>query len=140
VYSWLRKQERRPAMRRPLIFALAAAMVTGGGVFAQTTPGWEPFAKTYDGSRPVLLTGEVLTTDFSGSRGRLTLADHSQAGTPTVWTIDGGAKVTMRESGLTEEVLKPGVVITVRGYQAKDGSNLAMARDITFPDGRKVLN
>ena len=35
--------------------------------------------------------------------------------------------------------LKPGSEIVVDGYQAKDGSNKANGRDVTFPDGRKLF-
>jgi hypothetical protein len=35
--------------------------------------------------------------------------------------------------------LKPGTQIVVDGYQAKDRSNRANGRDITFTDGRKIF-
>jgi hypothetical protein len=35
--------------------------------------------------------------------------------------------------------LKAGTQVTVRGYLARDRSNLANARDVTLPDGRRVL-
>jgi len=35
--------------------------------------------------------------------------------------------------------LPAGTEILVDGYQAKDGSNRANGRDLTFPDGKKIF-
>jgi hypothetical protein len=41
--------------------------------------------------------------------------------------------------GVTRDTLKIGTMVVVNGYQAKDGSNRANGRDITYPDGRKLF-
>jgi hypothetical protein len=38
-----------------------------------------------------------------------------------------------------EGYLKIGTEVKISGYQAKDGSNRANGRDITYPDGRKLF-
>jgi len=41
--------------------------------------------------------------------------------------------------GFNRNTLELGTVIVVSGYQAKDGTNKANGKDITFEDGRKLL-
>ena len=41
--------------------------------------------------------------------------------------------------GFTKQSLLPGTEIAVDGYQAKDGTNRANGRDLTFPDGTKLF-
>ena len=41
--------------------------------------------------------------------------------------------------GLTKESLPPGSVISVEGYQAKDGSTRAVGRNIVFANGKKFF-
>ena len=55
------------------------------------------------------------------------------------WMVEGGTPNTLLRRGLTRNTLKPGTQIVVDGYQAKDRSNRANGRDITFTDGRKIF-
>jgi hypothetical protein len=41
--------------------------------------------------------------------------------------------------GWNRSSLKIGDTVIVKGYRARDGSRLAAARSINFPDGRSVL-
>ena len=41
--------------------------------------------------------------------------------------------------GFTKESLPPGTEIIVEGYQAKDKSNRAVGKNITFSDGRRLF-
>ena len=41
--------------------------------------------------------------------------------------------------GVEEDTLKPGDLVTVEGFRAKDGSNTANARSVVLSDGRKVF-
>jgi hypothetical protein len=53
--------------------------------------------------------------------------------------VEGGTPNTLFRRGVTKDSLAVGTEIVVDGYQAKDGSNRANGRDITFPDGRKLF-
>jgi hypothetical protein len=41
--------------------------------------------------------------------------------------------------GISNQAIKPGMVITVEGFRAKDGSNNASGGRVTFADGRNVF-
>jgi hypothetical protein len=60
-------------------------------------------------------------------------------GTTTRWMIEGGTPNTLLRHGITKKSLPIGAEVLVDGYRAKDGSNRANGRDITFPDGRKLF-
>jgi len=53
--------------------------------------------------------------------------------------IEGGTPNTLLRRGLTRESLPQGTEILVDGYRAKNGSNRANGRDLSFTDGRKLF-
>jgi len=53
--------------------------------------------------------------------------------------IEGGTPNTLLRNGLKRDSLPAGTEIIVDGYRAKDGTNKANGRDLTFPDGRKLF-
>lgn len=63
----------------------------------------------------------------------------SEDGTVERWAIEGGTPNTLFRQGINRNTLPVGAEVIVDGYQARDGSNRASGRDITFPDGRKLF-
>jgi hypothetical protein len=55
------------------------------------------------------------------------------------WMVEGGAPNALLRRGWNKNSLPEGTEIVVEGFQAKDGSNRANGRDITFPDGKKLF-
>jgi hypothetical protein len=60
-------------------------------------------------------------------------------GTVTNWMIEGGSPNALLRRGFTKNSLPVGSEIVVEGYQAKDASNRANGRDLTFADGTKLF-
>lgn len=60
-------------------------------------------------------------------------------GTVEAWAIEAGTPNVLFRRGFTREALMPGTEITIDGYAAKDGSNRANGRDLTFPDGKMLF-
>jgi hypothetical protein len=60
-------------------------------------------------------------------------------GTTEEWAVEAGTPNTLLRRGFTKQSLLPGTVISVDGYQAKDGSRRANGRDLTLPDGRTLF-
>jgi hypothetical protein len=54
------------------------------------------------------------------------------------WMIEGGSPNILLRAGWTKNSLKPGMEVTVEGYLAKDGSNIANMSVVTMA-GKKVL-
>ena len=60
-------------------------------------------------------------------------------GTVTNWMIEGGSPNALLRLGVNKKSLPPGTEIVVEGYQAKDRRPVGVGRNITFPDGRRLL-
>ncbi len=53
--------------------------------------------------------------------------------------IEGGPPTSLLRRGFTKQSLLAGTEVFVEGFQAKDGSNKANGRDVTFVDGSKLF-
>ena len=60
-------------------------------------------------------------------------------GNVTRWRIEAGTPNALFRRGVTRDSLAAGTEIVVDGYRARDGTNTANGRDMTFPDGRRIF-
>jgi hypothetical protein len=60
-------------------------------------------------------------------------------GKVTSWMVEGGSPNSLLRNGFTKNSLPPGTEIIVEGYQAKDGANRAVGKDLTYPDGKRLF-
>ncbi len=97
------------------------------------------FAAEFDARKSVTLTGTVATIAWTNPHAHIHVDVKDQAGKVTSWDFELGSPNALIRRGWSGHTLKPGDVITVNGYLAKDGSPLANARSITLGDGRKVF-
>jgi hypothetical protein len=97
------------------------------------------FAAEYDANRKVLLTGNVTKIDWTNPHAHFFLDVRDGSGKVSTWDLELTSPNTLQRGGWTRKSLKVGDVVTVNGYLAKDGTNLAHARDIRLADGRRVL-
>src|SRR5262249_28153358 len=58
-------------------------------------------------------------------------------GAVTNWNLELASPNVLVRQGWTRNSLKIGDAITIEGSMAKDGSNMANARRVTLPDGRR---
>ncbi|MBV8906865.1 MAG: hypothetical protein JOZ22_24765, partial [Acidobacteriia bacterium] len=63
----------------------------------------------------------------------------SEDGTVVPWMIEGGSPNSLFRLGFTKNSLPAGTEIIVEGYQAKDRANMAVGKNITFPDGKRLF-
>jgi hypothetical protein len=54
------------------------------------------------------------------------------------WAFEGGPPNVIYRQGWRKDTLKPGDVVTVKGFRAKDGTHLASCSTVKLPDGREV--
>ena len=62
-----------------------------------------------------------------------------QDGKVTTWMVEGGSPNALFRMGFSKDSLPPGTVILVEGYQAKDGSNRGVGKNLTFADGKRLF-
>ena len=97
------------------------------------------FAAEFDANAPVHLDGVVVMFEWVNPHSWLHIDVTRDDGTVERWRVEGGAPSTLLRRGWNRDSLPAGTRITVDGFQAKDGSPRANARDIVFPDGRRLF-
>jgi uncharacterized protein DUF6152 len=118
-----------------------AVLLVGVGMFVAAAPVWahHAFVAEFDAKKPVKLRGTVTKMEWINPHAWIHIDVKNTDGTTASWMIEGGTPNTLFRRGFTKDSLAIGTEIVVDGYQAKDGSNRANGRDITFPDGRKLF-
>jgi hypothetical protein len=123
-------------MRKKLAILLGIA-----SVLMAAAPMWahHAFAAEFDAQKPVKLKGTVAKVEFINPHSWIHMDVKDTDGKVTRWMVEGGSPNALFRRGVTKDALPQGTEISVDGYQAKDGSNRANGRDITFADGRKLF-
>ena len=97
------------------------------------------FAAEYDAQKAVKMTGTVTQMEWINPHAWIHIDVKKPDGKVEAWMIEAGAPNALLRRGFNKQSLLPGTVITVEGYQAKDGAMRANGRDITYLDGRKLF-
>ena len=123
-------------MRRRITvtLTLAGILLAAVPVFAH-----HAFTAEFDAKKPLKLRGTVAKIELINPHSWIHIDVKNDDGTTTRWMIEGGTPNTLLRRGFTKSSLPVGTEILVDGYQAKDGSNRANGRDLTFPDGKKIF-
>ena len=96
-------------------------------------------AAEYDSSKPVKLTGALTKVEWSNPHVWFYIDAKDDDGKITNWGFSTAPPGSLMRRGITKDALKIGSVVNVEGVRARDGSNNASMRRLTFPDGTQVL-
>src|SRR5215470_6271090 len=98
------------------------------------------FGAEFDAQRPVLLKGKIVKIEWVNPHTWIHVEIVKPDGTKEVWMIEGGSPNTLLRRGANKNTFPEGTEVVVDGYQARDHSEKrANARNVTFPDGRKLF-
>jgi len=122
-------------MQIKLSVAMALGLVITG------TPIWahHAFEAEFDQNKPVMLAGKVTGMEWINTHSWIHIDVTDAEGKVTNWMIECGSPNIMLRRGFTKHSLEVGTEISVKGYQAKNGTNRANGSSITFKDGRKLF-
>jgi hypothetical protein len=93
----------------------------------------------FDEGQTVTLKGVVSKVEWVNPHVYLYLDVADAEGRVATWAIETFPPSTLRRAGLNREKLGYGQTVTLLGYKARNGKDLAFLRTITFADGREVM-
>jgi hypothetical protein len=98
------------------------------------------FGAEFDANAPVLLKGKIVKVEWINPHTWIHVEITKADGAKEVWMVEGGSPNTLLRRGANKNTFPVGTDIVVDGYQARDHTELrANARNVTFPDGRKLF-
>jgi len=101
--------------------------------------GHHAFAAEFDAQKPVKLQGTITRVEWINPHAWIHINVKDSDGKTTEWMVEGGSPNTLLRHGFSKASVTAGMEVVVDGYRAKDGTNRANGRDITFPDGKKLF-
>jgi len=116
------------------MFTAAAAVLLS----ATTAFAHHPFAQTFDRDKPVTLMGTVTKVQWTSPHVYTYLDVKDDQGKMTNWKVEMGSPQALMKNGWTKATLKMGQKVTLQGWRARNGTNLANAEEMTMPDGQKL--
>jgi hypothetical protein len=97
------------------------------------------FAAEYDEKKLVMVSGTVTGFQWTNPHAWLYVTGRDESGTLTSWGFEMGSPGGLLHRGWKRGELKKGDRVTVDGYTSKNRANVANARTVTLPDGRKLF-
>ena len=115
------------------LFAAVAVVATAMPLLAHHS-----FAAEFDSAKSINLTGVVTKVEWMNPHVYFYVdVKDPKTGKVANWGCEMGSPNGLTRTGWTRNTLKVGMVIQVEGSQAKDGSTVANARNVTV-DGKKL--
>jgi hypothetical protein len=97
------------------------------------------FTAEFDTKKPVKLRGTIAKIEMVNPHSWIYIDVKNEDGTTSQWMLEAGSPNVLVRRGFSKAAIPKGTEVIFEGFQAKDGSNRANGRDITFPDGKKLF-
>jgi V8-like Glu-specific endopeptidase len=98
------------------------------------------FGAEYDSTKPVTITGVITKIEWTNPHSYFFLDVKDTKGSVANWKLEGYPPSVLSRTGWKKDVtMKVGDTVTVFGWHARDGTNWAHSREVTFADGKKLF-
>lgn len=93
----------------------------------------------YDSTKPVKVTGTITKVEWLNPHVWFYVDVKEPSGKVTTWGFSNAPPGALMRRGIMKESLKVGAEVTVEGVRARDGSNNASGRRVTYADGTNAF-
>jgi DNA/RNA endonuclease YhcR with UshA esterase domain len=121
-------------MRNPTVCAAIVAVLLGAG----TASAHHAFSRDFDQNKPVTLSGTVTKVQWISPHVITYIDVKDNTGKVTNWKVEMGSPAQLTKAGWTRDKLKVGEMVSLQGWQAKNGTHFANAEEVTMPNGEKL--
>ncbi|HVG70984.1 MAG TPA: DUF6152 family protein [Vicinamibacterales bacterium] len=119
--------------RRSFLCVAAATLLSATPALAH-----HAFSADFDINKPITLDGTLTKIEWTNPHPYLYLDTTDKAGKTTNWKIELGGNADLDRYGWMTTLLKVGQEVTMRGWQAKNGSTFANADTVTIAGGVRL--
>jgi hypothetical protein len=125
-------------MTKPI--RIAYSLFAAGAIAALPAAAHHSFGAEYDVNQPITLTGVLTKIEWTNPHTHIYLDVKDERGTVVNWQLEGYPPVALHRIGWRRDVqMKLGDTVTVSGWRARDGGSWGHSREITLPNGEKLM-
>jgi hypothetical protein len=97
------------------------------------------FSAEFDIDKPLTLEGTLTQWEMINPHSWFHIDVTNPDGEVVPWMIEGGSPNQLIRMGVTQNTIPVGTLIVIEGYHARDGTNTAVGRNFTLPDGTRLF-
>ena len=120
----------------PKVVTLAAALLI---TCVTSTLAHHSLAAGFDVNKVLTLSGAITEMKWTNPHSWLSIEVKNESGEVEKWAIEFGSTNALLRNGWRRDDLSVGVIVTVTGYVARDGSKQISATGVKLPDGRTLF-
>lgn len=106
----------------------------------QEAPAHHAFAAEFDRDQPIEITGTVTLVEWTNPHARFYVDSENEDGEIVNWDFELTTPNILFRQGWSRQSLRPGDVVTVSGFRARNAPNVGNAGRVTLANGETVFS